>query len=71
MVVSVKSMVENNKKAHFVRYANGFLIYETECGFEFPIPISDLGHSTLNKEEKALILMRYINAHLKTIAKSE
>ena len=60
MKFNIKSMVENNKKAKFVRYANGNLIYSSECGFEFPVSIEDLGNSTINNEEKALILMRYI-----------
>ncbi|HCJ8470873.1 TPA: hypothetical protein NV714_004774 [Escherichia coli] len=64
MIRNIKNMVENSKKATFVRYANGSLIYKTECGFEFPVPIEDLGNSTINNEEKALILMRYIRKHI-------
>ena len=70
MILNIKSMVENGKKANFVRYANGNLIYSTECGFEFPIPIEDLGNSTVNNEEKALILMRYIRKHIQEVEKN-
>lgn len=69
MILNIKAMVENNKKAKFVRYANGNLIYVTECGFEFPVPISDLGNSAVNNEEKALLLMRYIRKHIQEIQK--
>lgn len=69
MILNIKTMVENNKKARFVRYANGNLIYITECGFEFPVPISDLGNATVNHEEKALLLMRYIRKHIQEVQK--
>lgn len=28
--------------------------------YEFPVPLSDIGDATLHKEEKAILLMRYI-----------
>jgi len=71
MIFNIKSMVENNRKAKFIRYANGNLIYSTECGFEFPVPIEDLGNATINNEEKALMLMRYIRKHIKEVEEVE
>lgn len=39
--------------------------------FKFPVPISDIGNATFNREEKALLMMRYIRKHIETIEKRE
>jgi hypothetical protein len=60
---SVADMVKGGKKVHFVRYRKGHLYYVTECGFEFPVPIEDLGDASCHGQEKAVLLMRYIRQH--------
>jgi hypothetical protein len=60
---SVADMVKGGKKVHFVRYRKDHLYYITECGFEFPVPVGDLGDASCHAEEKALLLMRYIRQH--------
>lgn len=67
MTLSLKDMVSDNKRAKFSYYRDGSLWYTTEDGFLFPVPIEDIGNATFNNEEKALLLMRYIRKHLKTI----
>lgn len=66
--MSIKEMVANGRKVRFVRYKNrdneGELWYVTECGFEFPVPISDIGDATFLAEDKAMLFMRYIRKHL-------
>ena len=64
---SVKDMVSNQRKVRFTRYFDGAVWYTTENGFEFPVPISDLGNATLLPEDKAILFMRYINSHLKML----
>lgn len=44
---SIKEMVQNNQKVIFGFYRDGQLWYATECGFEFPVPISEAGTATL------------------------
>lgn len=39
----IKSMVSGNKKVRFTQYRHKHLYYVTECGFEFPVPIEDIG----------------------------
>jgi hypothetical protein len=39
-------------------------IYSTECGFEFPVPLEDIGKATLFAEDKALLFLRYIRKHV-------
>ena len=66
-------MVSNNKKVTFVRYQKGYLWYSTECGFEFPVPISDTGDAAFVGQDKALLFMRWIKKHIDCIhqAKNE
>ena len=49
---SVADMVKGGKKVHFVRYRKGHLYYVTECGFEFPVPIGDLGDASCHAQKK-------------------
>lgn len=61
--MKIKDIVKG-QKAHFVFYRDRALFYETDNGFQFPVPIDDAGSATLNQEEKAILLMRYIRKHL-------
>tara|TARA_Y100000588_G_scaffold230664_1_gene244416 strand:- start:12068 stop:12283 length:216 start_codon:yes stop_codon:yes gene_type:complete len=63
--MNIKDMVKNNKKVTFSRYRKGNLYYKTECGFEFPVPISDTGDGEFLSEDKALTYMRWIRKHIK------
>ena len=56
-----------NKTARFVHYREGHFVYETEDGFQFPVPLADIGTATLLAEDKALFFMRWIRRHLETI----
>lgn len=48
--MSIKDLVGDNKKVKFRSYREGEFIYATECGMEFPVPLSDLGTATLLAE---------------------
>ena len=63
--------IVKNQNAHFVYYRDRALFYETDNGFQFPIPIDDASSATFNNEEKAILLMRYIRKHLKTVGEAE
>ncbi len=63
-------MVKGNKKVHFSFYRDETLWYETDCGFMFPVPISDIGNATFSAEDKALLFMRYIRKHLAMLKKA-
>lgn len=64
---TLKEMVNDNQKVRFTFYRDGLLWYETECGFQFPVPIADAGTATFLAEDKALLFMRYIRRHLATL----
>lgn len=63
---NIKDMVKD-KKVTFKLYANGELWYVTECGFEFPVPIDDVGTANMLAEDKALFYMRWIRKHIATV----
>lgn len=65
--MNIKDMVSGGKLATFINYRHKELWYKTECGFEFPVPIEDVGDATFNATEKAMLLMRYIRKHIETI----
>ena len=68
---TIKYMVKDKKKVKFSFYRDSELWYITECGFEFPVPISDIGNATFLAEDKAIMLMRYIRKHIETIEKEK
>lgn len=53
-------MIVNNQKVRFSFYRDGQLWYETQCGFRFPVPITDAGTATFLAEDRAILFMRYI-----------
>ncbi len=63
-MASIKDMVDNNKKVKFIWYRSGEMWYTTECGFEFPVPLSDVGTACLLAEDRAILFMRYIRRHI-------
>lgn len=69
--MNIKDMVKDNKKVKFLRYRKGELIYITECGFEFPVPIDDVGDGVFLSEDKAMLFMRYIRKHIQNIEKEK
>ena len=67
MSISIKELVKDGKIATFQHYRKGNLYYKTECGFEFPVPINDVGDASLNHTEKAMLLMRFIRKYLESL----
>ena len=66
-MLNVKDMVNNNQVVNFVHYKDGALVYRTECGFEFPVPVDDVGTATMLAQDKALLFMRYIRRQLEML----
>ncbi len=67
---SIKDMVKDNQKVTFKFYRDGQLWYDTECGFEFPVPISDAGTATFLAQDRAILFMRYIRKHIEYLQRS-
>jgi hypothetical protein len=64
-------MVSSGKTVKFIFYRDSNLWYKTECGFEFPVPIADVGTATFLAEDKAMLFMRYIRQHISLIGKAD
>jgi hypothetical protein len=64
MTQNIKEMIKDGKLVHFTKYRQGNLYYRTESGFEFPVPLEDIGDATFLAEDKAILFMRYIRKAL-------
>jgi hypothetical protein len=69
-MLGIKDMVKDNRLVTFVHFKDGELLYRTECGFEFPVPVSDVGTATMLAQDKALLFMRYIRKHMDLLAQA-
>jgi len=63
VLLDIKAMVTGNKQVTFMYYRDGDLWYRHENGFEFPVPIADVGTATMLASDKAMLFMRYIRKH--------
>ena len=67
MKYTIKEIVTNKAVFSFLRC--GIVYYEilvNDTVYTVPVPLSDIGNATLNKEEKGLLLMRYIRKGLES-----
>ena len=71
MTSTLTHMVRDHKTVKFSFYRDKELWYITEDGFEFPVPIQDVGSATFMAEDKAIFLMRYIRKHMETIEQAK
>jgi hypothetical protein len=68
--MNIKDMVRDHKKVRFSFYRDKELWYITEDGFEFPVPINEVGNATFMAEDRAILFMRYIRMHLEMLDKA-
>lgn len=77
--MSIKEMVRGDNMAEFAYYRDGNLWYDVMYmddtmnaqNFKFPVPIEDIGNATFQRTERAMLMMRYIRKHLKTLEEKE
>jgi hypothetical protein len=67
---SIREMVKDRKKVRFSFYRDKELWYITEDGFEFPVPLDDVGNATFLHEDKAILFMRYIRKYIEFLDKA-
>lgn len=70
-MLTIKEMVKDHKKVRFSFYRDRELWYITEDGFEFPIPIEEIGSATFMAEDRAILFMRYIRKQLEMLEKAK
>lgn len=56
-------IVKSSKVVRFKYYREGNFIYQTDTGFEFPVPLEEVGKATMNAEDKPIYFMRWIRKH--------
>lgn len=61
---SIKDMLGGDKVVRFTHYVKGELWYATECGFAFPVPITDVGEATFPATDRAMLYMRYVRKEI-------
>jgi len=66
-MTSIKEMIKG-KTVQFLFYKENELWYITECGFKFPVPISDTGTASMKSTDKAILYMRWIRKQLDVVA---
>lgn len=64
--MSIKDMVKN-RNVDFMYYKDKEFWYQTEDGFDFPVPLDDVGTSILKTKDKAIYFMRWIRKHLEIL----
>lgn len=67
-IARIKELTGKGKTVAFDHYEKGNLVYTTDCGFEFYVPISDTGDGVFLATDKASMFRRYIRKHLELIA---
>jgi hypothetical protein len=68
----LKELVAPGKFATFVKFKGTELIYTTECGIEFPVPVADInGEAEVLSVERTMTLMKWLRSHLKSIENEE
>jgi len=70
-MLNIKEMVKGDKRVTFLYYRDGDLWYRHDDGFEFPVPIADVGTATMLATDKALLFMRYIRKHAAMLEKGQ
>jgi hypothetical protein len=69
--MNIKDLVKN-KTVKFLCYREGDFIYQTEDGFVFPVPLSDIqGAVTLHASDKAIFFMRWIRKQLEVLEEAK
>lgn len=67
--MNIKELVSDGKRVYFEYYRKGELWYKCDNGFMFSVPIDDTGDGTFQKEDKAMLFMRYIRKQFESVSK--
>ena len=71
MSYTVTDLVRNGT-SRFVHYRDGQFRYEVDgTGFEYDIPLDDIGSATLLSQEKAIVHMRWIRKRVELLKENE
>ena len=69
-VPKLTDVVGADKKVYFSFYRDKVLWYRGEEGFEFPVPLEDIGLATFLDKDKSVYFMRWIRKHIEFLNES-
>lgn len=69
--MTTTEIVKNSKTTHFVLYREGHLHYKTDNGFDFTVPLEDVGKASMLAEDKTIYFMRWIRKQVEARSASE
>lgn len=70
--LKITAMVKDNKQVTFSHFKEGHLWYvHDETGFEFPVPVDDVGSATMLAKDKAMLFMRYMRKHIEMLSQAK
>lgn len=71
LATQIKEIVSDDQKVFFTKYFDGNLYYKSESGFEFTVPIDDIGTATFLAEDRAALFIRYIRKQLQLLEQAK
>jgi len=63
--------IVKDNQVHFRYFRDGLFYYESDNGFLFPVPLTDIGTATLKDTDKAILFMRWIRPHFEMLCKEQ
>lgn len=70
-VRTVGEMVRDNAIVMFKKCHDSQLWYETDCGFEFPVPFEDTQGAMLHRTDRAMFFMHWISKHMEMLEREK
>ncbi len=64
--MTTAEIVKGSKISRFVLFREGYFHYRTDNGFDFTIPLEDIGKASLLTEDKTIYLMRWIRKQVES-----
>ena len=67
-ILSLNELIRE-QNVYFQYFQGSELVYKTGNGFEFPVPLNDVGTGMFKAEDKAIFYMRWIKKHREFLIK--
>ncbi len=64
--MTTAEIVKGSKVSNFVLYREGYLHYRTDTGYDFAVPLEDVGKASMLAEDKTIYFMRWIRKQVES-----
>jgi len=58
--MTTAEIVKNSKFSKFILFRDNYFVYQTDNGFQFVIPLSEVGTASFLSQDKTIFFMRWI-----------